>query len=114
MTSQLNVYIFLSLTRHYYLESISSTFYARIFLTKIGAKNSKPKSKYKKAVQRLSYKKGTRKMLVKLTPDSSSTCAIERLVGLSTLEARFSSLSLAPPHKLTRTFPSIVLVLSKP
>jgi len=38
------------------------------FVQKIGAKNSKPKSKYKKAAQRLSYKKGTRKTLMKLTP----------------------------------------------
>jgi len=35
---------------------------------KIGAKNSKPKSKQKKAAQILSYEKGAHKTLMKLTP----------------------------------------------
>jgi len=45
------------------------------FVQKIGAKNSKPKSKYKKAAQRLTYEKGGCKTLMKLTP---SVCYKER------------------------------------
>jgi len=38
------------------------------FVQKMRAKNPKPKIKWKKAAQRLSYEKHARQMLMKLTP----------------------------------------------
>jgi len=49
------------------LASISSTFYPGVFCTKNWGQNSKPKSKYKKAAQRLFYTKFMGKMMMKLT-----------------------------------------------
>ncbi len=70
-----NVRFFRTLNTHKHLLNPISVFCSQFhqcftcafFVQKIGAKNSKPKSKWKKAAQRLSYKKVAHKTLMKLT-----------------------------------------------
>ncbi len=75
-----------------HLKSISSMFYTCVFVQKIGAKNSKPKSRQKKGAQRLLYEKGVRKTLMKLTPGYKLERKFDFFlqINLKTIRMKFS------------------------